>query len=271
MAIRPISFLSDFGLEDEFVGVVHGVVARIAPDIRVIDITHDIARGDVRAGALALLRAVQYLPNGVVMAVVDPGVGTARKAIVAETEWGHFVGPDNGLLAPAVAMVGGAQRFVSLESKEFQLPRDGVTFDGRDVFAPAAAVLASGEAAIGDLGPELDPASVTPMLLPLVDHDGGTVSGEVFWVDSFGNAQTNVTPEDLRLAGLQPGSTVAVRIGAAEHDMPWVDAYGDATAAVVHIDSYGLIAIAVPGGRADQELNLSEGLSVAFRTPTTAE
>jgi S-adenosylmethionine hydrolase len=152
MAIRPISFLSDFGLEDEFVGVVHGVVARIAPDIRVIDITHDIARGDVRAGALALLRAVQYLPNGVVMAVVDPGVGTARKAIVAETEWGHFVGPDNGLLAPAVAMVGGAQRFVSLESKEFQLPRDGVTFDGRDVFAPAAAVLASGEAAIGDLG-----------------------------------------------------------------------------------------------------------------------
>jgi S-adenosylmethionine hydrolase len=109
------------------------------------------------------------------------------------------------------------------------------------------------------------------MLLPLVDHDGGTVSGEVFWVDSFGNAQTNVTPEDLRLAGLQPGSTVAVRIGAAEHDMPWVDAYGDAAAAVVHIDSYGLIAIAVPGGRADQELNLSEGLSVAFRTPTTAE
>lgn len=271
MATRPISFLSDFGLEDEFVGVVHGVVARIAPDIRVIDVTHDIARGDVRAGALALLRAVQYLPNGVVMAVVDPGVGTGRKAIVAETEWGHFVGPDNGLLAPAVAMVGGAQRFVSLESEEFQLPRDGVTFDGRDVFAPAAAVLASGEAAIGDLGPDLDPASITPMLLPLVDHDGGTVSGEVFWVDSFGNAQTNVTPEDLHLAGLQPGSTVVVRIGAVEHDMLWVKAYGDAPEAVVHIDSYGLIAIAVPGGRADQELNISEGLSVAFRSPTAAE
>ena len=111
-------------------------------------------------------------------------------------------------------------------------------------------------------------ASVTPLLLPLVDHEGGTVSGEVFWVDSFGNAQTNVTPEDLRLAGLQPGSTVAVRVGAAKHEMPWADAYGDATEPVVHIDSYGLIAIAVPGGRADEELNLSEGLSVAFSSPT---
>lgn len=268
MTNRPVSFLSDFGLEDEFVGVVHGVIARIAPGVRVIDITHGIARGNIRAGALALLRAVQYVPNGVVMAVVDPGVGTARRAIVAETEWGHFVGPNNGLLAPAVAMVGGAQRFVSLESEEFRLPGDGVTFDGRDVFAPAAAVLASSEASIADLGPELDPASVVPLLLPLVDHTGSSVSGEVFWVDAFGNAQTNVTPEDLRLAGIHPGSDVAVRIGAVEHDMQWVTAYGDATGAMVHVDSYGLIAIAVPGGRADAALNLSEGLSVGFRSPT---
>ncbi len=266
MAIRPISFLSDFGLDDEFVGVVHGVIARIAPDLRVIDVTHGIPRGNVRAGALALLRAVQYLPNGVVLAVVDPGVGPARRAIVAETEWGHFVGPDNGLLAPAVAMVGGAERFVSLESEEFRLPRDGVTFDGRDVFAPAAAVLASGEASIPNLGPEVAPDSVTPLLLPLVDHDGGSASGEIFWVDTFGNAQTNVTPEDLQLVGILPGSDIVVRIGAVEHDMVWMTTYGDSDEALVHIDSYGLVAIAVPGGRADATLNLSQGLSVDFRS-----
>lgn len=264
MPVRPISFLSDFGLDDEFVGVVHGVIARIAPELRVIDITHGVPRGDVRAGALALLRAVQYIPNGVVVAVVDPGVGTERRAIVAETEWGHFVGPDNGLLAPAVAMVGGAQRFVSIESEEYRLPRDGVTFDGRDVFAPAAAVLASGEATLDELGPALDPDSITPLLLPLVDHDGGSVSGEVFWVDAFGNAQTNVTPDDLHLAGVLPGSEVLVRIGAGEHEMSWVDAYGDATSAVIHVDSYGMIAIAIPGGRADEVFNLSAGLSVGF-------
>ncbi len=270
MAVRPISFLSDFGSVDEFVGVVHGVIARIAADIPVIDVTHGVRRGDVRAGALALLRAVQYLPNGVVLAVVDPGVGTGRRAIVAETDWGHFVGPDNGLLAPAVAMVGGAQRLVSLEAEGFRLPRDGITFDGRDVFAPAAAVLASGEARLDDLGPELDPVSVTPLLLPLVEHAEGSVSGEVFWIDRFGNAQTNVTPDDLRLAGLQPGSDVVVRVGASEHAMRWVDAYGDGEAGVVHVDSYGLIAIAVPGGRADEAFKLSEGLSVGFSSPTAA-
>lgn len=265
MASRPISFLSDFGLTDEFVGVVHGVIARIAPDVRVIDITHGIGQGNVRGGALALLRAVQYIPNGVAMAVVDPGVGTARRAIAAETEWGHFVGPDNGVLAPAVAMVGGAHRFVSLEAPEFRLPRDGVTFDGRDVFAPAAAVLASGEAGMSDLGPDLEPSTVTPLLLPLVEHGDGVVSGEVFWVDAFGNAQTNVTPADLELAGLRPGSPVVVRIGATEHEMPWVAAYGDAEGPLVHIDSYGMVAVAVSNGRADEELNLSEGLSVGFR------
>lgn len=264
--MRPISFLSDYGLEDEFVGVVHGVIARIEPSLRVIDITHGIRRGDVRAGALALLRAVQYIPNGVVLAVVDPGVGTSRRAIAAETDRGFFVGPDNGLLAPAVAMVGGAKAFVSLESPEFQLPRDGVTFDGRDVFAPAAAVLASGEASMSDLGPAIEPASVTPLLLPLVEHDDGMVSGEVFWIDRFGNAQTNVTPDDLHLIGLQPGSELRVRIGNVEHEMRWVDTYGDDREPVVHVDSYGLMAIAVPGGRADETLTITEGLFVGFRS-----
>lgn len=264
--MRPISFLSDFGLDDEFVGVVHGVIARIQPGLRVIDVSHGVPRGDVRAGALALLRAIQYVPRGVVLAVVDPGVGTSRRALAAETDWGHFVGPDNGLLAPAVAMVGGATGFVSLEAEEFQLPRGGLTFDGRDVFAPAAAVLASGEAMLSDLGPSVDPASVTPLLLPLVEHDeSGAVSGEVFWIDGFGNAQTNVTPDDLRLVGLGPGDVILVRIGREELEMRWVDAYEDDGDPIVHIDSYGMMAIAVQGERADEAMGLRTGLSVGFR------
>lgn len=269
--MHPISFLSDYGTDDEFVGVVHGVIARIAPELKIIDVTHGIRRGDVRGGALALLRAVQYLPGGVVLAVVDPGVGTSRRAIAAETERGFFVGPDNGLLAPAVAMVGGATAFVSLESPEFQLPREGVTFDGRDVFAPAAAVLASGEASLADLGPAIDPASVVPLLLPLVKHEGGAVHGEVFWIDSFGNAQTNVTPEDLRLTGARPGEPVQVRIGRSDHEMLWAGTYGTDSNAIVHVDSYGLIAIAIPGGRADLTFEISEGLSVGFRSPAAGE
>ncbi|OFW67617.1 MAG: hypothetical protein A2Z12_01250 [Actinobacteria bacterium RBG_16_68_21] len=264
---RPISFLSDFGLADEFVGVVHGVIERIAPGARVIDITHGIPRGDVRSGALALLRAVQYLPHGVILAVVDPGVGSDRRAIAAETAWGHFVGPNNGLLAPAVAIVGGATRFVSLEEQAFRLPREGVTFDGRDVFSPAAAVLASGEASLDELGPELSPAEITPLLLPLVSHGEGVVDGEVWWIDAFGNAETNVSPDDLRLVGLAPGGSILVRIGATEHEMEWRDAYERESAGVVHVDSYGMMAVAVPGGRADETFKMSVGTSVGFRSP----
>jgi S-adenosylmethionine hydrolase len=261
----PISFLSDFGLRDEFVGVVHGVIERIAPGTRVIDITHGITRGDVRAGALALLRAVQYLPDGVVLAVVDPGVGTARRAIAASTPHGFFVGPDNGLLAPAVAMVGGADRFVSLEAEAFRLPGVGSTFDGRDLFAPAAAVLASGEASLADLGPEIDPGGVMPLLLPLVEHGEGWVSGEVWWIDGYGNAQTNVSPADLELAGMRQGAGVVLRVGRVEHEVPWTAGYGEGTNPIVHCDSHGLMAIALPQGRADVHLGLSEGLSVGFR------
>lgn len=267
--MRPISFLSDYGLDDEFVGVVHGVIARIEPALRIIDVTHGIDRGNVRAGALALLRAVQYLPKGVALAVVDPGVGTARRAIAVDTEWGFFVGPDNGLLAPAVAMVGGGSEFIALQSPDFQLPRDGLTFDGRDVFAPAAAVLASGEATMSDLGPAIEPSSVTPLLLPLVEHSEGMVSGEVFWIDAFGNAQTNVTPDDLHLVGLQPGSELLVRIGSVEHELVWEETYGTGSGPIIHIDSYGLMAIAVPGGRADDTLSITEGLSVGFRPSGT--
>lgn len=266
---RPIAFMSDFGLDDEFVGVVHGVMRRIAPGVEIVDVSHGVERGNVRSGALTLLRAVQYLPPGVVVAVVDPGVGTARRAIAAETEWGHFVGPDNGLLAPAVAMLGGASRFVSIESEHFRLPQRGGTFDGRDVFGPAAAALASGEASIGDLGPDVPPDSITPLLLPLVKHEGGEVRGEVWWIDTFGNAQTNVSPDDMAQAGIKPGDEVALRVGAVSHGLVWASAYGEGEAPVVLEDSHGLMAVAVPRGRADEVLGLRDGLPVAFSPPSS--
>lgn len=268
--MRPISFLSDFGTADEFVGVVHGVIARVEPQLRVIDVTHGVPDGDIRTGALALLRAVQYLPEGVALAVVDPGVGTERRAIAAETPWGHFVGPDNGLLAPAVAMVGGAGAVVSLEDERFRVPSlGGATFDGRDVFAPAAAVLASGQASMKDLGPVLPADSITPLLLPLVETDGAGLRGEIWWLDKFGNAQTNISPADLEELGLKPGDEVRVVVGSLEHHLPWVTVYGDVDPgkALLHTDSYGLVAIAAREGSAVEDLNLSIGVQLEVKKP----
>lgn len=270
----PVTFLSDFGLEDEFVGVVHGVVATIAPESRVIDLAHSIAPGDIRAGALALMRSVQYVPHGVVLAVVDPGVGTERRAIAAETERGFFVGPDNGLLSPAVALVGGATRIVSIENPEARIPSSGATFHGRDVFAPAAALLASGESTIGELGPDLGGDQVTPLLLPLPDVDRGTLTGEAWWIDRFGNVQTNLSPEDMAGVGLAPGATVSVKAARRLIQVPWVEAYGDVgeRELLLHVDSSGLIALAMRSGRADEEMGLTEGMAVSVvGSDTTAE
>jgi len=262
----PISFLSDFGHSDEFVGVVHGVLAKLAPRSRVIDVGHQFPRGNVKTAALALTRAIQYLPDGVCLAVVDPGVGTQRRALAAETGWGMFVGPDNGLLSPAVAMVGGAQKIVSIENPEAMIPSPGQTFHGRDVFAPAAALLAAGDAVLDDLGPELSGDEVVPLLLPLAETEGSVVSGEAWWVDTFGNVQTNVGPDDVSAIGLTPGETVTVKVGSTLHSVPWVTSYGDVAEGepLIHVDSVGLLALAVRGGRADEELHLAEGVAVSF-------
>ena len=263
----PISFLSDFGSDDEFVGVVHGVIARIAPSVRVIDIGHGVEPGNVRAGALQLLRSVQYMPEGVALAVVDPGVGTERRPIAARTNWGFFVGPDNGLLAPAVAMVGGADRIVAIENPELRLPAEGATFDGRDLFGPVAAVLADGQVPIGDLGTDLDPSSVTPLMIPLPEYEEGLVRGEVLWIDRFGNAQTNIAPGDLAAVGARPGDDVVAMIGTTEFRITWASAYGDVEPgeALIHADSYGQLAIAVRQERADESLPLAERVAVSMR------
>ena len=263
---RPVTFLSDFGTKDEFVGVVHGVIAKLSPDSRVIDLTHEIEPGNIKAASLALTRAIQYLPEGVALVVVDPGVGSDRHALALETQWGNFVGPDNGVLSPAVAMVGGATSIVAIENPEVMIPSPGETFHGRDVFAPAAALLASGEASLAELGPELSPGDVMPMMLPLPEVKGTAVTGEAWWIDRFGNVQTNIGPDELTAAGFAPGSVVTARIGATIHTMPWVVAYSDVEEGdlLLHIDSAGLAAIAERGGRADERLSLVEGVAVGF-------
>ncbi|MYD40632.1 MAG: SAM-dependent chlorinase/fluorinase [Acidimicrobiia bacterium] len=265
----PISFLSDFGTDDEFVGVVHGVMARIAPESRVIDVNHRIPAGNVRAGALSLLRAVQYLPPGVVLAVVDPGVGTDRRALAVETGEIVFVGPDNGLLSPAVAMVGGARRMVALENADYRLPSVGQTFWGRDVFAPAAAALAAGEADLSELGPPVGPEEVTPLLLPLPESSAGRVSGEAWWVDTFGNVQTNIAPHDLQAADLEDCPELSVRIGASAYRIPVARAYAEVGRGelLIHVDSAGLMALAMRDGRACDRLSVSERMSVVMERP----
>ena len=260
-----VSFLSDYGLTDEFVGVCKAVVLRAAPSARIIDITHGIPPFDVRAGALALARSVQYLPPGVVLAVVDPGVGTDRRAVAVEVEGGFLVGPDNGLLAPAVAMLGGAVRAVSLTNPEYHLEAPGATFAGRDIFAPAAGYLAAGTP-LGELGELIDPMSLVPGMMPLPTDEGGRTTGEVLWIDRYGNAQLNIDPGDLAALGVEPGGPVEIRFGHDRRTGRWVTSYSEAgpLELAVVVDSYGLVSICLDRQSAATELGLHAGDEVTL-------
>jgi S-adenosylmethionine hydrolase len=260
---RPafISFLSDYGRADEFVGVCHAVMLDIAPAVRIVDVTHDVPPFDVRAGALTLVRALQYLPEGVVLAIVDPGVGTERRMVAVEVEHGYLVGPDNGLLAPAVAMLGGPRRVVALENEEFRLPAPGPTFAGRDVMAPAAAHLALGLDP-GRLGPDVDPASLAPGIVPLPEvADDGTVHAEVLWVDRFGNCQLNVDPAFLEAAGFDVAGGLEVRAGGHARRARFASTFAQAKPSelVVVVDSYGTCALAFDRRSAAEALGLRAG------------
>ena len=270
LARRFVSFLSDYGHTDEFVGVCKSVMLSLAPDLQIVDITHDLPVHDVRAGALTLVRAAQYLPDGgIVLAVVDPGVGTDRRLVAVEVEQGILLGPDNGLLAPAVAILGGAQRVVSLTSTEHQLPAPGPTFAGRDVLAPAAAHLAAGVDA-SELGDEVDAAGLVPGLVSLPRHDeGGAIYGEVWWIDRFGNCQLNIDPDELRAHGAEPGGTLEVRFGDQVRSVRWVHTYADAKPSelVLLVDSYGLASLALDRGSAAAECTLEPASAVTLVPP----
>ena len=268
---ETVSFLSDYGTTDEFVGVVHSVIRDLAPHARVIDLTHGVAPFDVRAGSLALARSISYVAAGVVLAVVDPGVATARRAIAVEVAGGEgvLVGPDNGLLAPAVALAGGAERAVELNNADWHLPSIGATFAGRDVFAPIAAQLCNG-VDLTELGEPVDADLLLPGVVALPQVDDTKVIAQVLWVDRFGNAQLNVGPDDL------PGnfgSRVEVRcssptdptggvVRSAVRATSYAELGGGAVGLV--LDSSGLLAVSMDQRSAAEELGLDVGDQVTL-------
>lgn len=268
---ETVSFLSDYGTTDEFVGVVHSVIRDLAPHARVIDLTHGVAPFDVRAGSLALARSISYVAAGVVLAVVDPGVATARKAIAVEVAGGEgvLVGPDNGLLAPAVALAGGAERAVELNNADWHLPSIGATFAGRDVFAPVAAQLCNG-VDLTELGELIDADLLLPGVVALPQADDTKVIAQVLWVDRFGNAQLNVGPDDLPAAF---GSRVEVRcssptdptggvVRSAVRAASYAELGGGAVGLV--LDSSGLLAVSMDQRSAAEELGLDVGDQVTL-------
>ncbi|MDE0801726.1 MAG: SAM-dependent chlorinase/fluorinase [Acidimicrobiales bacterium] len=263
-----VSFLSDYGRADEFVGVVHSLIRSTAPGVGIVDISHDIPRHDVRAGGLTLARSAQYLCPGVVLAVVDPGVGTDRRGLAIEVGDGQSVllGPDNGLLAPAVAMVGGATRAVSLTNTDYHLPAPGPTFDGRDIFAPVAGALCMG-ADIADLGEIVDPNSLTPGILPVAREEDGDLVAEVMWVDHFGNCQLNLDPDDLE----GWGDVVQVQVGtdptADWRQLRRVETFSQIADGQIGliIDSYGVLTVAVDRRSAETELGARSGSEIRLR------
>lgn len=253
---RPIVFLTDYGIADEFVGVCHGVIARLAPDARVIDLSHAVARHDVLQGSVMLARAVPYMPpDAVWVAVVDPGVGSERRAVAVETSTGaHLVGPDNGLLSGAWRELGGASRAVEITSEDVLLSPVSRTFHGRDIFAPAAARLADGWA-VERLGAALDPSTLRTVDLSPPMVAAGTVGARVVAVDGFGNVQLNARPGDLDAAGIVRGAEVSgrrVARVATFADVPRGDL-------ALIVDSQGYAALVVNGGSASERLGLRPG------------
>lgn len=262
-----ISFLSDYGLRDEFVGIVKGVIAELAPHARVIDLTHEVPPFDVRAGSLALARCITYVPQGVVLAVVDPGVGTARRGIAVSVGEGRgvLVGPDNGLLSMGTALAGGADAAVVLNNPRYQLEAPGATFAGRDIFAPAAAHLCNG-VALSELGDAIDPNLLLPGVVPLPRTEGDTIVAEVTWVDRYGNCQLNVGPDEVAMLG----TTLSIGLTSAAGER------STRTAAIVRnfaeigggiglvIDSFGMLALCVDRGSAAEELSVAPGDAVVL-------
>ena len=261
MRYDTITFLSDYGRTDEFVGVVHSVIRSIAPDVRVIDLTHDIEPYDVRAGGLALVRAANYLAPGVVVAVVDPSVGTSRRPIAVEIGGGSsvLVGPDNGLLAPVVQLCGGADRAVEILEPSYRFTTEPGTFDGRDVFAPAAAHLCNG-VDLADLGPAIEPYSLFPAMIPLPREDDGRLHGEVLWIDRYGNAQLNIDPDELE----RFGEHVRVVLDSGPRFARRITTFADLEPNELGllVDSYGLMSLVLDRRSAAEELGLVTASSV---------
>jgi S-adenosyl-L-methionine hydrolase (adenosine-forming) len=274
VGLRVIGFASDFGTRDPYVGICHAVIARIDPALRVIDLGHEIPAGDIRGGAALIAQAAPFLPAPpVLIAVVDPGVGTERAGLVVRTgRDALLVGPDNGLLSWAAAALGGAVSAYAIENRALMLEPRSNTFHGRDVFAPVAARLARG----------LDPGTVGPLLPvqqlvrlpdPVVRIEPGCLTAEILMVDRYGNLQTAARLEQLAAArgyGSVPGPDGAVTVEADGHTLAATvgTTYGSVPPgeAVVYGDSAGLVAVALNGADAAAVLHVGPGDLVRIKS-----
>jgi S-adenosylmethionine hydrolase len=269
-AIPFISFLTDYGTDDEFVGVCHGVIATICPRARVIDVTHGIARHDVRAGAIALAEALPYLPAGVHLAVVDPGVGARRRAVALGLADGRrLVGPDNGLLWPAALAGGGVVEVAEITRSPFRLEPVSATFHGRDIFAPVAARLAAG-VALAQTGDALEPAELVTLQLSggRARIQDGALIAQVRGVDHFGNLQLDAGADDLAGIGLEVGRTATLQpAGGATYPLPYVRTFTDVGPGelLLYEDAQRRLAVAVSHGDAGLRLGSSRGDEIRIR------
>jgi S-adenosylmethionine hydrolase len=260
-----ICFLTDFGLQDDFVGTCHGVIARIAPEARVIDVTHGIPATAVLQGALVLSSTLPYMPVGVHLAVVDPGVGGGRRPLVLQDADGRFfVGPDNGLLLPA------AERAGIVEARELANPAYALetisrTFHGRDLFAPAAAHLANGVPP-AELGPPVDPEALVRLDLPEPVVGEARLRATVLYVDTFGNVQLNLTREHLERVGVEPGTTVELAVGQDRYYAVAARTFADTRPGdlLLYEDSYRNISLAINRGSAAAILKARAGLELVI-------
>jgi S-adenosylmethionine hydrolase len=259
-----ITFLSDYGLDDDFVGVCHGVIARIAPDARVIDVTHGIERHDVRTGALVLRRALPYFPAGVHLAVVDPEVGGERRAVAVRTveEDRILVGPDNGVLALTVERFGGAVEAVDIARSKHRLEPSSATFHGRDLFAPVTAHLAAG-APLADAGDPIDPAELTGLHIPAARREDGGLVAHALAFDRFGNVMLGVEHDELAGSGLKLGHRVTVNDEPAHYATTFVDVPPGEL--LLYEDAYRTLALAVNRGSAAYHLGLDLDAEVRIR------
>jgi S-adenosyl-L-methionine hydrolase (adenosine-forming) len=261
LAFRFLTFTSDYGLEDEFVGVCHGVVKRFAPDVEILDISHAIPPQDLRAGAIVLAQAVKFMPPAVHLAIVDPGVGTRRRAIVIGTREGPpLVGPDNGLLSLAAMALGGPVEAHEINREELFLQPVSRTFHGRDMFAPVAARLALGMPP-SEVGPEIPVGELVALDMPGAKVDDDHVHGQVVQSDHFGNLQLNVGREDLESLGIMLGDTLELRAGGKAHDVLFCQTFGEVAVGRLAVleDSYRRISIAVNQGSASKRLDARRG------------
>jgi S-adenosylmethionine hydrolase len=255
-AAECISFLTDYGLADGFVAACHGVLLRRAPGVPVLDVTHLVPPGDVRRGAVVLAQTLPYLPRGVHLAVVDPGVGTERRGLVLEADRGTLVGPDNGLLPWAADALGGIRRAYDLRPGALGVEAVSPTFHGRDLFAPAAGELARGRPA-AELGSQVDPDTVVRLPHPVCRVTGGEVTAEVVTVDRFGNVQLAADRSAVERAGWVLGDPVRTGDVVARYGTTF-GSVGPGEP-VAYLDSAGLLSLAVRDGRADELFGVRPG------------